>query len=465
MRLTKPPINLELAHTVVAVKRKQLEVKRAADPWGKSARHSGWVEGADGTPIWKSQLPPPGDWVTWLIMAGRGFGKTRTGAEWVRAEVMAGKRERLYLAGRTIDEVRDVMVEGPAGIIACCEAYGFSARYEVQRRRVVFGNGATARMFSAEEPDQARGPEYDGGWADEAAAWKKNGELWDNLQFGFRRRGPLGHQPQQVVTTTPKPVAVVRKILALAHLVLTRGSSYENRANLADVYYDQVIRPYEGTRLGRQELEGELLDDFEGALWTLASIDAGRIQIASPDMLAELVRKMTRIVAAVDPATTFGEEADETAITVAGVDALQELYVLDHWGGRVPPEAWASKVIHLYDHWQADTIVAESNQGGEMVRSTILNQVRGMRDRRGAAPVVKLIHAKRGKQIRADPIALLYEQGRAHHVGSFPQLEDQMVRFPVAVDNDDRVDALVHAGLELTGRPEAVVINVQRRAI
>ena len=473
MAPARPPIPIELVETVKAVKLIQLRKMRQADPWAKTARHEGWAKDTAGKRYWRSQLPPPDDenWTTWLIMAGRGWGKTRTGAEWIVAEVMAGRRRHLYLAGPTVDAVRDVMVEGPSGVIAVAARYGFGARYDVSRRRVVFANGAIARMYTAEKPRQARGPEFDGGWADEPASWKMpkpvRGEaqpsLWDNLQYGLRRRGPVGHQPRQVVTGTPAPVGLIRKILSLGALVVTRGTTYENRANLAETFYQQVITDYEGTRLGRQELEGELLEDIVGALWTYADIEDGRLKVGSPEDLAELIGRMKRMVLGIDPATTYGEESDLTSMTVAGIDAAMEPYVFDHWGGRATPEEWGRKAVNLYDHWELNEIYAESNQGGEMVRSTILNAARAMKQRTKPAPKVKLVHVNRGKQVRAESVSSLYEQHRAHHVGSFPLLEDQMVRFPVdEAAGDDHVDGLVHAIAPLIAKPEQLAVGIRR---
>jgi predicted phage terminase large subunit-like protein len=467
----RPVVTLELARAVVAVNRLRIQQIRSLDPWSNTARNEGWSGTYKGMPIWKSQLPPPGEWKTWLIMAGRGWGKTRTSAEFVRHVVMSGEAESIYLAGPTIDAVRDVMVEGESGLIAVCERYGFGAHYDRGRRQVTFSNGAKARMFSAEKPRQGRGPNFDLGWADEPASWKmfapvrgeRQADLWDNLQFGLRLRGPKGGQPRQVVSGTPAPVGLMNRLLKLASLVITRGSSYENFANLAESFIEDTIKPYEGTRLGRQEIEGELLEDVIGALWTYGFIDSGRIQIGGPEELKDLLRKMKRMVLGIDPATTFGEESDFTSMTVAGIDHQMEPYVFDHWDGQVSPETWGRKAVELYDQWELNDIHAESNQGGEMVRSVILNAARNMKERRSPIPKVNLVHVHRGKEIRAEPVALMYEQGRAHHVGTFRKLEDQMVVFPVDESaGDDRVDSLTTAISPLIAKPGQTAISVRR---
>jgi predicted phage terminase large subunit-like protein len=285
-----------------------------------------------------------------------------------------------------------------------------------------------AFTYSADEPGRLRGPQHDGAWSDEIATWRY-AESWDQLQFGLR----LGANPRQIATTTPRPIKLVRELLANTTTALTRGSTYDNRANLAPAFFEQIITKYEGTTLGRQELMGELVDDVEGAFWTRALIDTARV---SPDDVPTL----KRIAVAIDPATTFGDDADETGIAVAGVDANGQVYVMHGAGYRVSPQEWATRAVGLYQGHEADTIVAESNQGGEMVRQTILNACRELKMK----PRIQLIHASRGKRVRAEPVVALYEQGRVHHVGMFSTLEDQMCTFPITED-DDQVDALVHA--------------------
>lgn len=395
----------------------KLRARIAFDPW----------TGKHGTAR-PSQLPPEGNWRTWLIMAGRGFGKTRTGAEFVRAEVQAGRMGRVALVGPTASDVRDVMVEGESGLLEVCRRAGFGATYNPSRRRVTFDNGAVAFTYSADEPNRLRGPQHDGFWADEIAAWRYI-DAWDQLQFGLR----LGGNPRGCATTTPRPIKLVRDLISNPSTAVTRGSTYDNRDNLAGAFFEQIITRYEGTTLGRQELMGELIEDVEGALWSRKLIDDNRVREAP---------RMDAIAVAIDPATTHGEDSDETGLAVAGRGANNEYYVLHISGMRATPNEWANKALDLYETFEANEIVAESNQGGEMVKHTIINAAR---DRGLTPPRIKLIHASRGKTVRAEPVVALYEQGRVHHVGQFASAEDQMSVFPVGNDNDDQVDALVHA--------------------
>lgn len=414
-----------------AIARAELKLKArvAFDPW----------TGKHGTAR-PNQLPPEGNWRTWLIMAGRGFGKTRTGAEFIRAEVQAGRMVRVALVGPTASDVRDVMVEGESGLLEVCRRAGFGATYNPSRRRVTFDNGAVAYTYSADEPNRLRGPQHDGFWADEIAAWRYI-DAWDQLQFGLR----LGENPRGCATTTPRPIKLVRDLIANPSTAVTRGSTYDNRDNLAGAFFEQIITRYEGTTLGRQELMGELIEDIEGALWTRALIDTHRVS-AMPDLI--------QIAVAIDPATTHGENSDQTGLAVAGTTSRREdaqFYVPHISGHRVSPNDWANKALDLYEQYAANEIVAESNQGGKMVEHTILTAAkdRGMRP----LPKVRLIHASRGKQVRAEPVVALYEQGRVHHVGQFASAEDEMCVFPVGQDHDDQVDALVHAVTAVDLRP------------
>ena len=377
------------------------------------------------------QLPPAGSWRVWLLMAGRGFGKTRCGAEWVRSQVKAG-RGRIALVGPTAADARNVMVEGESGILAISPGRE-RPLYEPSKRRLTWPNGAVATTYSADEPERLRGPQHDAAWCDELAAWRYP-EAWDMLMFGMR----LGADPRTVVTTTPRPAKLIRALVRDPICVVTRGSSYENRGNLAPAFFDQIIRKYEGTRLGRQELEAELLEDTPGALWSYASIEASRLSSAP---------EMTRVVVAIDPAVTSGEEADETGIVVAGKDKNGHGYVLDDISGRYPPTEWARLAISAYVRHRADRIVAEVNNGGDMVGATLR-----MVDPNVAFTAVR---ASRGKVVRAEPVSALYQQGRIHHIGTFSQLEDQMTNFTSDIDraaagySPDRVDALVWAFSDL----------------
>lgn len=371
------------------------------------------------------QLPPEGRWYSWVILAGRGFGKTRSGAEWVNRRI--AECPIFALVGPTAADVRDVMVEGPAGLLAT--ARGDSRPiYEPSKRLVTWPNGAVAHTYSAEEPERLRGPQHYGAWLDEPCAWKYLDETYDMLQFGLR----LGDNPQQCVTTTPKPLKWLKTLVAAEDTVVTGGSTFDNKPNLSGKFFETIVRKYEGTRLGRQELLAEILDDVEGALWNRAMLDAARVK-AAPEL--------QRVVVAIDPAVTAGSDSDQTGIAVAGLGINGEWYLLDVHGVRMSPHGWASRAVDLFDRHQADRIVAETNNGGDMV----LDAVRHVR---ANIPVSK-VTATRGKVVRAEPIALLYEQGRVHHVGNFPEAEDQMCSFPVASENDDQVDAIVWALTEL----------------
>ena len=388
-----------------------------------------------------NQRPPDGDWRTWLVLAGRGFGKTRTGAEWVRDQVQHHGARRVAIVGPTSGDARDVMVQGESGLLAVCDRYGFRPQYQPSLRRLTFPNGAVATTFSADEPDRLRGPQHDLAWSDELAAWRYP-DAWDMLQFGLR----LGDNPRQIATTTPRPVKVVRDLIASASsgsVAITRGSTFENRDNLAPTFLDELTRRYAGTRMGRQEIEGELLEDVEGALWQRLWLDRNRVAVAPP---------LARVVVAIDPAATSGEDADQTGIVAAGVahGRNADSYVLHAEGVRLSPDGWAGRAIHVYDTREADAFIVERNNGGEMVEHT-LRTAWASRGRARQPLRVITVHASRGKTTRAEPIAALDEQGRAHHVGSLPVLEDEMCSFVPGLDNDadDLVDARVYALTEL----------------
>lgn len=384
------------------------------------------------------QVAPEGQWTTWLFLAGRGAGKTRSGAEWIRDRVKAGFG-RMALIAPTAADARDVMVEGSSGVLGCGwrndrdhrgNPVGL-ASYEPSKRRLTWANGAIATLFSAEEPDRLRGPQHDGAWCDEVAAWANPSAAWDMAMLGLR----LGQNPQAMVSTTPRPIPLLKNLLADPACVVTRAATRANRANLALAFLSQIASKYEGTRLGRQELEGELLEDIEGALWTYAAIDRNRIAAAA-------LPKLQRIVIAVDPSGCAGREderSDEIGIVAVGRDMAGLGYVLDDASGHYSPEGWAKTAVHLYDKWGADRIVGERNYGGAMVESTI-------RAHRRNAPV-KLVTASRGKAQRAEPIAALYEQDRVKHAGTFPALEDQLCAFAAhgyqGDRSPDRADAAI----------------------
>lgn len=372
----------------------------------------------------RSAMPDRADWRYWLVMAGRGFGKTRTGAEMVRRWVR--DYPLVNLIGATADDVRDIMVEGESGILAICPP-GERPEYRPSKRRLDWPNGARSLLFTADEPERLRGKQHMKLWADELAAWRYP-EAWDQAMFGLR----LGDNPQAVITTTPKPVKAVRDLLKDAHTVTYTGTTYENRANLAEAFYNAIITKYEGTRLGRQELLAEILDDVPGALWKRDRID---------DLRVTDLPNMTRIVVAIDPAVSTTDESSETGIVVAGVGKDGHGYVLDDLTVKASPHEWATRAVNAYHDYQADRIVAEVNNGGDMVEHTVRTV-----DRRVS---FKQVRASRGKLTRAEPVAALYEQGKVHHLGVLSQLEDQMCSWVPGDTSPDRMDALVWALTEL----------------
>lgn len=385
------------------------------------------------------------DWNNWLVLAGRGFGKTRMGSEWIRQIAADNPGCRIALVAETAADARDVMILGDSGLINC-DPNLTAESWSPTNRRLSWPNGSTAWCYNATEPDQLRGPQHHFAWVDELAKFRYMQETWDQLQFGLR----LGTHPQVLVTTTPRPLPLIKKILADTGTAVTRGATLDNQANLAANTVKQLYERYGGTRLGRQELDGEILGDIPGALWNRDSIDASRV--------VEVPENLERVYVAVDPAVSSNEGSDEHGIVVVGMardaDGYARGYVLQDGTVRGSPEDWARKAVSLYREWQADKIIAEKNQGGDMVESTIKTVDR-------SAPV-KLVHASRGKVVRAEPISALYEQGRVHHVGRFDQLEDQMCMFSadnlrsISNGSPDRVDALVWGLTEIfskiTGR-------------
>lgn len=389
------------------------------------------------------QLPPKGDWRTWVILGGRGAGKTRAGAEWVRAEVEGptplarGRSRYVALVGETVDQAREVMVFGESGILAVSPP-DRKPLWEAGRRRLVWPNGAQAQVFSAHEPESLRGPQFDAAWADELAKWKRGEDAWDMLQFALR----LGDHPRQCVTTTPRNVPALKRLLEAPSTVSTHAPTEANRANLAPSFLAEVRARYAGTLLARQELDGTLVEDVPGALWTHDMIDGARVTD---------VEALTRVVVAVDPPVTGRGSSDACGIVVAGVVARGDpsgwrAYVLeDATVSGVSPVAWAEAAVAAGERHGADRLVAEVNQGGDLVE-TVLRQV---------APLVpyRAVHASRGKAARAEPVAALYEQGRIKHAGVFTELEDQMRLMGRAGyqggGSPDRVDALVWAIFDL----------------
>jgi phage terminase large subunit-like protein len=403
--------------------------------------------------IWArpEQMPPNTDWTTWLLLGGRGAGKTRAGSEWVRGAALGrapyARRPcgHIALIGESLADAREVMVEGVSGILAV-SARAERPSWQPSRRRLEFGNGAVAQVFSAADPESLRGPQFDAAWSDELAKWPAAEAAWDMLQFALR----LGDRPRQVVTTTPRPVPILRRLMDDTRTAVTHMATAENAANLAPGFLDTVVSRYRGTRLGRQELGGELIEDREDALFSRAAIERGRV--AAPAELA-------RVVVAVDPPASSGARSAACGIVAAGLGVDEVGYVLaDGTVSAASPERWAQAAVALYHAVGADRLVAEVNQGGEMVR-TVLAQT-------DPAVAVVPVRATRGKWVRAEPVALLYEQGRVRHVGVMPELEDQMCNFVPAGTSEgvspDRIDALVWALTALMLEPSAPPPRVRR---
>lgn len=384
---------------------------------------------------WVSQLARPEQlpsadtsWTTWLYLAGRGAGKTRTAAEWLAYEASSKPKTRWAIVAPTYGDARDTCAEGESGIVNVLRQYGTLKDYNRSIGEIFLTNGSRIKLFSGEEPERLRGPQHHGGWFDELAAFKYP-EAWDQYQFGLR----LGDFPQTIVTTTPKPIKLIKELITQDNVRVVRGSTFDNAANLAESALAQYRLRYENTRLGRQELYGEILDNVDGALWTRKLIDDARVDSAPP---------LVRVVVAIDPAVTANATSDETGIVAAGIASNGDYYILDDKSIRTTPDAWARVAVELYHKHQADKIVAETNNGGDMV-ILLLKQV-------DASIATKKVTATRGKQLRAEPISSLYEQGKVHHVGYFSELETQLCEWtPQSAESPDRLDALVWALTEL----------------
>jgi phage terminase large subunit-like protein len=381
-----------------------------------------------------SQLAPSTEWRTWLLLGGRGSGKTRAAAEWVRHMIETKTCGRMALVGQTFADVRDVMVDGVSGLKAIASEREYP-RFEVSRRRIIWPNGGMAMLYSAEDPDSMRGPQFDGAWGDELAAWANPQAVLDTLRPAMR----VGVNPQLVLSTTPRPVPALKALLADPSCSVTRSATRDNAANLPHVVLEDLKERWAGTIWARQELDGEMIEDPEGALWTRADIIAARGRADMPEL--------DRIVVAVDPPISVGAKADTCGIIVAGAGGVghkrRAVILADYSVQGVGPQAWSAAVARAYDQFKANLIVAEANQGGEMVRATLAL----------AAPMapIRLVHASTGKRARADPISLLYAQGRVRHDAHFRDLEDQMCTFGAAgfTGSPDRVDALVWALTDL----------------
>jgi len=365
-------------------------------------------------------------------MAGRGAGKTRTAAEWLAWEAISQPETRWAIVAPTYGDARDTCVEGESGVLNVLRRYKVLKDWNRSLGEILLTNGSQIKLFSADKPDRFRGPQHHGAWCDELAAYRYS-DAWDQLQFGMR----LGDKPRIVVTTTPRPTALIRS-LALRNdgsVAVTRGSTFDNAKNLAPSALLELEARYAGTRLGRQELYGEILDDVEGALWTRGLIERNRLQKAP---------QLARIVVSVDPAVTNTKDSDETGIVVVGSDATGQGYVLGDYSFKGSPLEWASKAVAVFDEWKADSILVEVNQGGDMV-SAVLKQIR-------LGLPIREVRAHVGKRLRAEPVAAMYEQGRIHHVGEFAKLEDQMtVWTPDEPESPDRIDAMVQGFQDLLG--------------
>jgi len=379
-----------------------------------------------------TQITPQGDWRAWLVLAGRGFGKTRLGAEDVAWYAATHADHQVAVVAPTFNDVRGTCFEGVSGLLAVTPPEEV-AEYNRTRQELRFKSGALVRGFSADTPDRLRGPQFHRAWADELAAWQYS-ETWDQLMFGLR----LGERPQSIITTTPRPTPIIKRLAKDARTHITRGSTFDNAVNLAPDALDRLREKYEGTRMGRQELYAEILDDMPGALWKREVFDQHRAKSA-PDLV--------RVVVAIDPSGSAGEmdDGDSQGIVIAGKGVDGRAYVLGDWSCKLSPDGWGRRAVEAYKHFNADRIVAERNYGGAMVQHVIRTVDK--------SASYKEVTASRGKVARAEPVAALYEQGRVSHVGTFDELEDQCCMIGpdgyIGEGSPDRADALVWALSEL----------------
>ena len=404
----------------------------------------------------ENQLPPPGNWATWLLLCGRGFGKTRTGVEWVHSRAMAWPGRWIALVAKTPADARDYMIDGPGGFMRNIAPWHRPV-FKASMRRIQWPNGSYATIYSDELPDQLRGFSGDTAWLDEFAKFKHPDDCWDNLQFGMRETS--NDRPRRCITTTPRPIKILKRLISLEGTIKVVGTSHENRANLDPAWFAETILDYENTRLGRQEIFADILEDFPGALWTTALLEMHRIAGRPPkmDLLAwrtHWKEKMKRIVIAIDPASKSTAEAAEHGIIVAGLGHNGHGYIFEDISARLTPEKACRRAILAYDLWGADRIIGEINNGGEWIGTTISQTAQAMfsQGARSTSHVAyKSVSASRGKMTRAEPISALDEQGRIHHVGLFPELEDQMCSYdPLAgMPSPDRMDARVWACTDL----------------
>lgn len=378
------------------------------------------------------QLPPKTPWETWLILAGRGFGKTRVGAETIRIWVESGQCRRIALIGETAADTRHVMVEGESGLMSIFPDHN-RPKYEPSKRTLTWPNGAIATCFSGDRYDQLRGPQFDGAWIDEFAKFQTPEKTWDQLMFSLR----LGQNPRAIITTTPRPIPILTQLIKTKGVHVTRGSTFDNKNNLSAKFLARVKERYEGTTLGAQELFGKIVTDRQGALWTHKRLDQQRVRT---------LPTLNRIVVAIDPAVSCGENADETGIVVTGKDIMGHCYVLEDLSGKYPPLTWAKLAVEAYHRYKADRIIAEVNNGGDLVESTL----RAF----DTSVSYKAVRASRGKLTRAEPVAALYEKGKVFHVKTgLEKLEKQMLDYAPGqqskIKSPDRVDALVWGITEL----------------
>jgi phage terminase large subunit-like protein len=420
-----------------------LEVPTDLEEWPIELQYR-WLWLQEARP---GQIPPKGDWFVWFLMGGRGSGKTRAGAEYWADYALTLKDRRIAIIARTLDDVRDTCVEGESGLERVIPSRRI-LKWNRSQGDLFLTNGTKFSGFSSQVPESLRGPQHHGAWVEELAAWVYVQGTWDMMLLGLR----LGDRPHVVVTSTPKPLRLIKELTKRPDVVVTRESTYANLANLAPTVSREILSMYEGTRLGRQELHGEILDDAPGAMWRRQQLEDYRLAIP--------ISQMDRIVVGVDPAVTSGEESHETGIVVVGrvnrdcpcghLPDLPHGFILEDATIKAPPNGWARAAVTAYDKYEGDRIVGEVNNGGDLVETVV----------RTVSPSVsyKSVHATRGKKKRAEPVASLYEQGRMHHAGAFPDLEDQQCTWEPGEDegdsdvggfSPDRVDAMVWAVTDL----------------
>jgi len=392
-------------------------------------KHLNWCKTAR-----QKQITPKGDWNVWLILAGRGWGKTRTGAQDIAFYGLTRPNSRIAIVTPTFGDGRDTCIEGVSGLLGCIDPDNIE-NWNRSIGELTLKNGTIYKTFSAEQPDRLRGPQFHRAWCDELGSWK-NAEAWDQLLFGLR----LGDKPQVIITTTPKPTDLIKELVINKDSLVTRGSTFENKDNLAESAVKKLKEKYEGTRLGRQELFAEILEDVEGALWNRNMISKALIKTT------DIIPNFTRTVVAIDPAVTSNKHSDETGIVVCAKGTDDKFYVIDDVTGRYTPDQWAKMAVETYYKYDADKIIAEVNNGGDLVERvirTIDNNIS-----------YGSVRATKGKYLRAEPISALYEQNRVKHLKPFQFLEDQMANYnPTTFSGSpDRLDALVWGITELSQR-------------